>query len=200
MKKILVVCVAFAASLVFSNNTQAQVKIGVFDDQQILGFMPGINKVDSLMKKFVSDSIQPQYDMTLADYQYKDSILKIDTVKGTLSPSIKKYRIDEVNKLRQTLVNWQQTSQQIYQAKQNEYLAPYIDKIKVAFEEVAKEQKYTLVLRNDAVIIADKSDELPLRVLAKLKIPLPKEVEDQIKALNGGGASAAPATKAPVKH
>jgi hypothetical protein len=46
-------------------------------------------------------------------------------------------------------------------------------------------------------IYADKSDELMLRVIQKLKIPVPKDVEDQIKAL-GGAAPATPA-KAPAK-
>ena len=45
MKKLLFVCVAFAASLLFSSTTSAQQKIGYFDEQQALSlFFPGIQK------------------------------------------------------------------------------------------------------------------------------------------------------------
>jgi Skp family chaperone for outer membrane proteins len=205
MKKVLVVCVAIAASFLFSNSTQAQVKIGVFDEQQLLGFMPGIGKVDTLMQKYAKDSLQSQQEYLYADYQYKDSTLKADSVKGNMSPAVKKVRIDEVLKLRNQIATWNQTAQQMYQAKQTEYLKPYLEKIYDALKEVIAEQKYTVVLKPDAIVVAEKSDELMLRVLAKLKVPLPREVEDQIKALgiSTGTGAAKPATtpaKPAVKH
>ncbi len=210
MKKILVVYVAFAASLLFTNNTQAQVKIGIFDENDVLSLIPGITKVDTLMQKYVKDSLQPQYEVTLADYQYKDSLLKADSAKGTLSPSIKKVRIDEVTKLRAILVNWQQSQQQMYQAKQQEYLKPYLEKIFNAFQEVVAEQKYTWVLKQDAVhpyFQPALADNITIKVAKKLGLKLPQEVEDALKAqgLSSGAPAAKPAggntpAKTPVKH
>ncbi|MFX7878979.1 hypothetical protein ABTK13_22175, partial [Acinetobacter baumannii] len=53
----------------------------------------------------------------------------------------------------------------------------------------------------------EKANEFNLRVLDKMKIPLPKEIEDQIKALKGGikpaspvGGGAKTPVKAPVKN
>ncbi len=212
MKKILVVCVAFAASLIFSTNTQAQVKIGVFDENDVLSLYPGLSaKVDSLMNRFVKDSLQPQYEVTLADYQYKDSLLKVDSAKGTLSPSIKKVRTDEVLKLRGILVNWQQTQQQIYQQKQQEFLRPTLEKVFNAFQEIVAEQKYTWVLKQDAVhpyFQPSLADNLTIKVAKKLGLKLPQEIEDALKAqgLSSGNsgpakpASNTPAKPAPVKH
>ena len=193
MKKILVVCVAFAGSLLF-NTTQAQVKIGVFDEQQILGFMPGIQKVDTLLQKYVSDSLKVEYDYEMSELKREDSTFKVDSSK--MNPSLKAIMKKSIATRTTKIVNWQQYQQQMYQNKQQELLKPYLEKIYAALQEVITEQKYTHIFKPDAVIIAEKSDELPLRVLHKLKIPLPKEVDDQVKALLGGGTKA-PAGGAP---
>lgn len=196
MKKILIVCVAFAAGISISNSTQAQVKIGVFDDQSILALMPGIQKVDTLLDKYKKDSVNTPYEELLTDYQYKDSVLKRDS--ATMPASVKKVQLLDLNKIRYQLANWQQTSNEKMQAKQQELLKPYLEKIYAALQIVIKEQKYTYIFKPENLVFAEKSDEVPLRVIQKLGIPVPKEIADQIKAL-GGVSSAAP-VKAPVKH
>ena len=57
MKKLLFVCVVLAASLLFSNSTNAQVKIGYFDEQSLLSLFPDIQKVDTIINNFVKDSL-----------------------------------------------------------------------------------------------------------------------------------------------
>jgi Skp family chaperone for outer membrane proteins len=195
MKKILIVCVIFAAGISLSNSTQAQIKIGVFDDQSILALMPGIQKVDTLLQKYGKDSLQTSYDEILTDYQYKDSVFKRDS--ATMPVSVKKVQLLDLNKIRYQLANWQQTSNEKMQAKQQELLKPYLEKIYAALQIVIKEQKYSYIFKPENLVFAEKSDEVPLRVIQKLGIPVPKEIADQIKAL--GGVSSAPA-KAPVKH
>ncbi len=51
MKKLLFVCVVLAASLLFSNSTNAQVKIGYFDEQSLLSLFPDIQKIDTVINK-----------------------------------------------------------------------------------------------------------------------------------------------------
>lgn len=195
MKKILIVCVVIASSISLSSSTQAQIKIGVFDDQSILSLMPGIQKVDTLLQKYGKDSLQTSYDEILTDYQYKDSVFKRDS--ATMPASVKKVQLLDLNKIRYQLANWQQTSNEKMQAKQQELLKPYLEKIYAALQIVIKEQKYTYIFKPENLVFAEKSDEVPLRVIQKLGIPVPKEIADQIKAL--GSVSSAPA-KAPVKH
>ncbi|MBS1627946.1 MAG: OmpH family outer membrane protein [Bacteroidetes bacterium] len=193
MKKVALALAIIASSLVFTSNTNAQTKIGMFDREAVLSLMPGIQRVDSLMQKFVKDSLQTEYEMTYTEYNYKDSLLKGDTTAPkTLNASIKKVRIDEVNKLKAKLVGWQQYQQQEYQRKQAEYLQPFMEKIYHAMEEVIAEQKYTQIFKPDVFeyFELDKANEFNLRVLDKMKIPLPQQIEDQIKALKGGTKSA----------
>jgi len=196
MKKILIVCVVIASSITLSNSTQAQTKIGVFDDQSILSLMPGIQKVDTLLQKYGKDSLQTSYEEILTDYQYKDSVFKRDS--ATMPASVKKVQLLDLNKIRYQLANWQTTSNEKMQAKQQELLKPYLEKIYAALQIVIKEQKYTYIFKPENLVFAEKSDEVPLRVIQKLGIPVPKEIADQIKAL-GGTAISAP-VKSTIKH
>jgi hypothetical protein len=62
---------------------------------------------------------------------------------------------------------------------------------------VVAEQKYNLVLKADALSpYAQPSiaDNLTIRVALRLKLPVPKDIEDAFKAATGGAAK--PATPA----
>ena len=205
MKKILVVCVAFAVSLVFSNSTKAQqIKIGVFDEESVLGLFPDIQKVQTALDQYAQDSLRTEYDYELSEFKRKDSVYKKDsaTMPGGVRAIMQKEIAAHYNKI----VNWQQYQQQMLQAKQNQLLQPYLEKVYAAFQEIVAEQKYTWVLKKDACIIpGGLADNISIKVAQKLKLPLPKEVTEALKAqgLPVGTTDtkpAAPATKpAPKK-
>jgi hypothetical protein len=77
---------------------------------------------------------------------------------------------------------------------------PYRQKVAAALSEVVAENKYTLVLKAESLSpYAQPSiaDNLTIRVAIKLKLALPKDVEEAFKAATGGTATkaAAPAKK-----
>jgi Skp family chaperone for outer membrane proteins len=183
----------------FTNNASAQTKIGYFDDQSVVALFPGIQeKLDTILQSFAKDSLQEEYNYTLKDYQVKDSIYKRDSVDLSKRPKALELATNDLNRLKYKLINWQQYQQEAMQQKQEQILLPYRQKIAAALTEVVAEQKYTLVLKADALSpYAQPSiaDNLTIRVAMKLKLPLPKEIEEAFKAATG--ASAKPA--APVK-
>lgn len=206
MKKILVVC-AIALMCVFNstNSNAQQIKIGVFDEQAILGLMPGIQKVDTLLNKYATEDLAAERDHEISEFKRKDSTFRADSAK--MNSSLKGIMQKEIADHFYKIQNWQQYQEQMLRQKQSEYLKPFYDKIGAAFQEVVAEQKYTHIFKQESVIIAEKSEDLSLRVLAKMKIPLPKEIEDQMKAAGipyGGGSGAATkptgTAKPPVKH
>ena len=195
MKKVLTLCVAVAASLFISNTIQAQqVKIGFFDEQAVLALMPGIGKVDTALQAFAADSLATERDGLMEDLKRLDSLLK-DTTK--LTASLKTVLQKEASQKYYKLQNWQQYQQEVLQGKQEELLRPYRQRVYAVLENVIKEQKYTCVLKPTEVIHADNLNDIPLRVLAGLKIPLPKEVGEAIKAagISTGNGPAQPASK-----
>ena len=193
MKKVLTVCVAVAASFFIVNSSQAQVKIGFFDEQAVLALMPGIGKVDTALQTYAADSLAPERDAIMEDLKRTDSLLK-DSTK--LTPSLKAVLQKEAGQKYYKLQNWQQYQQEALQAKQEELLRPFRQKVYAVLQDVIKEQKYTHVFKPTDVIFAEKSEDIALRVLAGLKIPLPKEVLDAIKAA-GISTANGPAQPAP---
>jgi Skp family chaperone for outer membrane proteins len=198
MKKVFVLCVAFALSLTFISSANAQQgKIGIFDEQTVLSLFPGIQqKLDTLMGKFVNDTLKPDYDYTYSQFLVKDSTFKKDSSK--LTPQVRKVMLDDVNNLKSKIVNWQQYQNQAMEQKQQEILAPYTQKVYDALIKIIQEQKYTYVMKSDAFVIPPPiGDNLSLKVAIALKLPLPKEAQDALR--NAGiptSTEAAPAKPA----
>ena len=201
MKKVLVVCVMAMAASLF-NTTQAQaVKIGVFDEQDVLSLFPGIQKIDTLLRQYAVDSLKPDYDYTVADFVKKDSTFKADSAK--LAPSVRTAMQRDIQQLRAKLVNWQQYENQMVQQKQNELLYPYMQKVVGALQEIVAEQKYTYVFKSEAFspyVQPPILDNLTIKVAQRLKLPIPKEIEDAVKNAQSGGAPITRPAAGGVKH
>jgi len=194
MKKLLFVCVAFAATLLFSNTTHAQTqKIGYFDEQFVLPLFPGIQKIDTLLNSFQNDSLRVEYEYRVGDFTRRDSIFKKDS--ATMPVKARELATRELNQLKYNLINWQTYAQQMVEAKTAQLLNPYRQKIAEALRQVMTEQKYTYVLNEQALSQYAQPpllDNLSIRVALKLKLSLPKEYEDAWKAATGAGAAGTP--------
>jgi Skp family chaperone for outer membrane proteins len=197
MKKVLFAAILLVACA-FSNSAIAQTKIGYFDDQSVIALFPGIQeKLDTVLSSYAKDSLQDEYNYTLKDYQVKDSIYKRDSVDLSKRPKALQMATDDLNRLKYKLINWQQYQQQMMEQKQESLLLPYKQKVAQALSEVVAEQKYNLVLKADALSpYAQPSiaDNLTIRVALRLKLPVPKDIEEAFKAATGGAAK--PATPA----
>jgi Skp family chaperone for outer membrane proteins len=197
MKKVLFAAILLVACA-FGNSANAQTKIGYFDDQSVIALFPGIQeKLDTVLNSYAKDSLQDEYNYTLKDYQVKDSIYRRDSVDLSKRPKALQMATDDLNRLKYKLINWQQYQQQMMEQKQESLLLPYKQKIAQALSEIVAEQKYNLVLKADALSpYAQPSiaDNLTIRVALRLKLPVPKDIEEAFKAATGGAAK--PATPA----
>jgi len=198
MKKVLFAAILLVACS-FGNSANAQTKIGYFDDQSVIALFPGIQeKLDTVLNSYAKDSLQDEYNYTLKDYQVKDSIYRRDSVDLSKRPKALQMATDDLNRLKYKLINWQQYQQQMMEQKQESLLLPYKQKIAQALSEIVAEQKYNLVLKTDALSPyappPSIADNLTLRVALRLKLPVPKDIEEAFKAATGGAAK--PATPA----
>ncbi len=197
MKKVLLISVAIIATFMFSTTTKAQIKIGAFDEESVLGLMPGIQKVDTILQKYVEDSLKTEYDYELSEYKRQDSVLKDSAhpVSGSLKAILQKELSNHLYKIQ----NWQQYQNQKLQAKQEELLVPYRQKVYDALREIIAENKYTHVFKSDVFFApVPLQDNLSIKVAQKLKLKLPAEVENALKEQSSGAPkSAAPMRAAP---
>ena len=80
MKRIFTVLVV-AMGLV-AGSASAQIKIGYIRIDDMVSLMPETGKVDTMLKQYQIDSLNPRLKLEVESFQYKDSILsKTDTSK-----------------------------------------------------------------------------------------------------------------------
>lgn len=174
MKKLHVLIVA--AGLLMAGTASAQTKIAYIRIDDIVGLMPELStekvNMDTVGAKFVQDSIMPGLNYKQSQYNDKLEQLK-DTVKNSLQ--VRNLILKELQDLQNELSGADQYLQQVYQAKQAEFLRPYYAKAKKAIEQVAKEKGYTHVLSSDIFLVAPEADDISLLVLTKLGIKLPNQ-------------------------
>ncbi len=190
MKKMLMVCVAVALSVVTINSANAQ--IGSFDEESLLGLMPGIGKVDTLLRQYAADSLAPKRDYEMMELKRKDSTFRADSAK--LGASLREIMQKEIAQHYYIVANWQEISNEAIEGKKAELLAPFRQKIYAVLNDIITSEKYTLVLKSDAILTIPICDNLAIKTAYRLKLTLPKETEAAFRGANCGGASA-PAPK-----
>jgi outer membrane protein len=138
----------------------------------VLSILPEAAKIDSLMQKYQTDSINTEYVQLFEQYKYYDSLLtKGDTSK--MSPTIRKKYHEDRDNVAYQVQNWQAIAQNAYQAKQNQLLQPLYVKVITAIQNVAKEKGYAYVYDKAGLIVAPPGDDLLPAVAAKLNVKLP---------------------------
>ena len=170
MKKFFVVATV-AIILLGANGAKAQMKIGYISVDAMVGLMPEIGKIDTMMSRYQADSLNPQYAYLVSEYQRKDSMFR-DTAHT--SASVRKTIGDELPNLIYQIQNWQSITQQMTENKQNELLRPVYTKVYDAIKAVAKEKGYSHVFNKEAFLVAPEGDDMILLVAQKLKVTVPQ--------------------------
>ena len=161
---------AVVAGLLCAGTADAQTKIGYISVDNMVGLMPEVSKIDSLLTRYQIDSLNPEYASLLSRYQFKDSVYR-DSVK---TPSAVRKEIEkELPTMVYQLQNWDKIVDQATQNKQNELLEPIYRKVYDAIKLVAKEKGYSHVFNKEAFLVAPEGDDMIAAVAAKLKIKLP---------------------------
>lgn len=153
----------------FSSKAQNPVKIGYIDFNALLAVMPGIDSVKIKLQSYQKtltdqmDAMKAEFENKYQDYQSQAS---------SMSELIKQTKEKELTDLQGRIDAFQQKASQDLQAKQQELVAPFIDKAKAAVKDVAKEQKFTYVMNaiEDVIIYKEESDDIMTLVKKKLGI------------------------------
>jgi outer membrane protein len=173
MKKVFTVAIV-AFTLLFATSASAQIKIGYISVDNMVQLMPELGKLDTLMQKYQTDSLNPRYAYLVTEYQRKDSMYR-DSVRTPAAT--RKIIGDELQGIVYEIQNWQSISQQAIEDKQNELLRPVYAKVVDAIKAVAKEKGYTHVFNKEVFLIAPEGDDMILMVAQKLKVTIPASVK-----------------------
>jgi len=177
MKKVLFSLLAVAGMLFAGDQVQAQqnIKIGVFDIEQMIMAMPGYRAVDSALQVYQSDSLASEYDIYQMEYRRLDSTYKADSAAGK-SKAVLDYSSKQRQQVGMNLIYWQQIAQQKLENKRGELAQPLYEQVATAYKKILAAKKYTLVLKPEAIEGAGTDfkvvDNIFELVAKELKIPL----------------------------
>jgi outer membrane protein len=170
MNKIKLFIVA-AILCVTAGSAMAQ-KSGYIRVDAVVGLMPETAKLDSLLRKYQADSLNPQFAYIVQEYNRKDSIVNgKDSLKTPVA--VRQQIRQELEGYAYQIQNWQQLVQQALQGKQQELLEPIYRKVDGAIQSVAKENGYTYVFNSEALLVMPPADDLLPLVAKKLNVKLP---------------------------
>jgi outer membrane protein len=186
-----------AFALILTGSAMAQ-KTGYIKVDNVIALMPETGKIDSLIRTFQADSLQPRFNYTLSEYQRKDSAVNGKDSSKT-PPAVRAKMRQEMQQDLSELQNWQQIVQQASQQKQDQLLEPLYRKAITAIQEVAKENGYTYVYTQDALIVAPPGDDLLPLVAKKLNLKLPPGLAQRAPASSEGPGTNNPQTKTKTK-
>jgi outer membrane protein len=165
MKKIIVLAVVALMGTAATVNAQ---KIGHINTNDLLVAMPETKKAQDRLKNS-QDSLNVVYAQLIKEYQEKDSIIRVDSIKW--SPAIKQIRFKEFQDLADAVQQYSTSAQQFLQQKEQEFFAP-VQKIALdAIQAVAKANGYAYVVSRDALLVVPTTDDLLPLVKKYLKIP-----------------------------
>lgn len=169
-----------ALLLVGAANAQT-LKVGYTNVDYVLNNLPDAKDIENKLK-----TEKAQYDKLLQD-KIADFQKKYDDYQKnaqTMSAVIRADREKELQNGQQSIQEFQQNSESALAQKQQQLLAPVLDKIDKAIKDVAKEAGYTYVFNTDAgqgstpiLLVAPDSDNISDLVFKKLGVTPPAKTQ-----------------------
>lgn len=174
MKNFKTLVIAFA--LIIAGNTAMAQKVGYISVDNMVAIMPETAKIDSILQRYQTDSLQPRFNYTLQEFQRKDSV--VNSKDSLKTPAAVRAKMkEEMQQDLYELQNWQSLVQQATEAKQNQLLAPIYQKVVEAIQTVAKENNYSHVYNKEAFLVAPTNDDLLPLVAKKLNVKVPPQLK-----------------------
>jgi outer membrane protein len=175
-----------AAGLILTSSlTLSAQKIAHIHLDSLLVLMPETKKADQDAQDYYK-----QLELRLQQMQgeYQNKLDYYEKNKATMSELIKTATENDLQRMQQSMQEFQQNAQTDFQNKKNELLKPIYEKANKAIADIAKAGAYKYVLDTSAgiVIYYDSSDNILPLVKAKLGIAanaVPFTAGDK----NGGG-------------
>ncbi|MBA4071735.1 MAG: hypothetical protein C0497_07875 [Gemmatimonas sp.] len=168
------------------------VKVAYVDTRELLDKAPGRTDADAQWKK-EAQALQDQ--VTRMQDSLQGMIAAYQKAEAGLSPAARETRQRSIGEREQEYQTRTQALDLQAQQRQAQLLQPIIEQIKVALEDVRKEDGLTLILdvgsQGNPIVAIDKNLNITDKVLVKLRtMPVPQVVAP---------AAAKPAAPAPTK-
>ena len=147
----------------------APVKIGYVNTQALMAAAPGRAAAESLYNKEV---VAFQKQQKIWSDSLNKQIEAYRKAEPTLTPAKKESEQERLQKLNQDLTNLNTLGEQKIQMREGEVLAPLMEIVRNAIDEIRAEGGYAMIFsadQNSPIVSADKNLDLTDKVVARLK-------------------------------
>ncbi len=171
MNKLVKVACLFVALFAMNGFVSAQtIKIAHVNTNEVMNAMPGKAKAEKDLEKYYGE-LQDQLKAMATEYQTKmqDYQANIEAMSNLVKQSKEKEIVDLESRIQQ----FQANAEGEFEKKRGELLAPLLDKIQKAINDVGKEKGYTYIIdvaTGTAVYIGTDAVDVTPNVKAKLGI------------------------------
>ena len=165
MKYICTLCILLLGKTVLL----AQSKTGYINFQQMIAMMPE-SKLAGDSLNILQEKLNADGQQLVAEYTRK--VTEFDSTQSKISDALKEVKLNEIKSLSANIQKYKEMSEQAMNSREQQLLAPILDKAKKILRAVANEKGYTLVIDNsrDAVLVSAEADDLMTAVKAKMGI------------------------------
>jgi Skp family chaperone for outer membrane proteins len=169
MKTTFLLISIFAASFCYAQSPYAkQNKIAVFDIDLMVQALPEYAEVDSLVKIYEQDTLNPEYELLQNQYKQIEAYylrdINIDYADIKPIDSIGQRRTE----LAMKLIYWQSYAHQKDSIKKRTLADPLYQRVRTAFYKVISNKNYDVILKPNAIEFANNIDNLFIEVAKEL--------------------------------
>lgn len=183
MKKILLI----AAMAFLTLGASAQVKIGRVNTNELVqltdDYMKAMQTVSLAAKEAdeMSQEMINEFNTKYTQYQQKAQ---------QWTDSVRQSKEKELTEIRQRIEEFQQTTQQELSQKQNDLMAPILEKVQDAIQSIAKSKGITVLFDESTMVYFDDSTVIDITPDARKALNIPADrtletLQQEIMALQG---------------
>lgn len=188
--KTLVAAFLLISFVSFAQTSDQPLKIGYTNVEYILLQMPESKQIESELKTH-STQLENQLKTKYADYESK--LQAYEKGAATMDKVVRDDKEKELMNLNSSIQEFQRSAQASLQQKEKSLVDPVIAKIDKAIKDVAKENGYTYVISNQALLAGPEGGDISPIVLKKLGVDPAKAQQTPEPAATKPAATTTPA-------
>lgn len=165
--KTLVVAFLLISFASFAQSNDQPLKIGYTNVEYILLQLPESKQIESQLK---DHSTQLENQLKTKYNEYEGKLQAYEKGAATMDKTIREDKEKELMNLNNSIQEFQRNAQQSLQQKEKSLVDPVIAKIDKAIKDVAKENGYTYVISNQALLAGPEDGDISPLVLKKLGV------------------------------
>ncbi len=158
--------VTLAMVLMLGSTSLFAQKFGRVNTQEIIMAMPETKEMQTNMEAFIKDLQDNQEAIAV---EYNNKLQEFQKNNETYSEAVREMKIKDLQSLEARREEFNQMAQQEVQKKQQELLAPIIDKAKKAIDKVSAANAYTAIFDTSAGSLAYFDEAALTDIAAQVK-------------------------------